>query len=319
MTVMSVESRAPSWIRFLRADQWGRELIHPMASEHLNDPETYVHHTAGNPHANRDAIWAMRELQNFSHRKGFATVGYDVVNHHTADGIVTVMEGRGAARSAATRDRNEEGEAICLMGYFQPGHQLSARPTERELHGLAWGIAWMIEQSWSSRTTQILGHRDNPRHPKATTCPGDFLYGRLPEVRDLVASILAPPPPQPVIPEYPTGDDMIQPIAKYRNSDTRYYGVPLEPNRDHEFGLDPAKIPADAKAVAMNIAVVPQGAAGWTDIRPAGSPHLNTSTINFEEFGAHNGATVVGVKDLKFLVRSSAPVHVIVDVTAYWT
>jgi hypothetical protein len=112
---------------------------------------------------------------------------------------------------------------------------------------------------------------------------------------------------------------MIHPIAKFRNSDTRYYGVPLEPNRDHEFGLDPAKIPADAKAVAMNIAVVPQGAAGWTDVRPAGSPFQNTSTVNFEEFGAHNGAIVVGVKDLKFLVRSSAPVHVIIDVTAYWT
>lgn len=111
---------------------------------------------------------------------------------------------------------------------------------------------------------------------------------------------------------------MYNPIAKFRNSDTRYYGVPLPANKDHEFGLDPAQIPTDAKMVALNIAVVPQGAPGWLDVRPAGTPHLNTSTINFEGDGAHNGATVIGVRDLKFLVRTSAPVHVIIDVTAYW-
>lgn len=316
---MTVESRAPSWIRFLRADDWGRRLIHPMATEHLNDPETYVHHTAGNPHANRDAIWAMRQLQDFSHAKGYATVAYDVVNHHSADGIVTIMEGRGAGRSAATLDRNEEGEAICLMGYFQPGHALSAQPTPRELEGLAWGIAWMMENGWSAPNTQILGHRDNPRHPRATSCPGDFLYGRLPEVRAMVDAIVTPPPPPPV-PTFPPGeDDMYHPIPKFRNSDTRAYGVPMAPNVDHRFGLDPAKIPADAKMVALNIACVPQGQPGWLDVRPDQTPFLNTSTINFEEFGAHNGATVIGVSDLHFLVRSSAPCHIIVDVSAYWT
>lgn len=112
---------------------------------------------------------------------------------------------------------------------------------------------------------------------------------------------------------------MYHPIAKFRNSDTRYYGVPLAPNRDWEFGLDPARIPTDAKMVALNLAVVPQGAPGWLDIRPPRSPHLNTSAVNFEAHGAHNGATVIGIENLKFLVRSSAPVHLIVDVTAYWT
>jgi hypothetical protein len=205
----SVEQRAPEWIRFLRADEWGRKLIHPLSAERLNDPETFVHHTAGNPHSNRDAVWAMQQLQQFSHARGYATVAYDVVNHHSSSGIVTIMEGRGAARSAATKDRNEEGEAICLMGYFQPGHPLSKPPTEREVEGLAWGIAWMIEQGWSSPTTQILGHRDNPRHPKATSCPGDWLYAQLPTVRTRVNEIRNPfPPPQP-LPPPPEGDDTV--------------------------------------------------------------------------------------------------------------
>lgn len=192
-------SIAPSYIRFLTAAQWGRVLIHSMSPERLNDPETYVHHTAGNPARNRTAEYAMRDLQALSHRKGYATVAYDVVVHRAVSGVVTVMEGRGAARSAATLDRNEEGEAICLMGYFHPGHSLSEQPTDRDLDGIAWGIAWMMEQGWSATDTRILGHRDNPAHPNATSCPGDYLYAKLPEIRRRVAQITAPTPPPPPI------------------------------------------------------------------------------------------------------------------------
>lgn len=141
-----------------------------MSPEKLNDPETYVHHTAGNPHPNWAPEVAMRELQSFSHNKGYATVAYDVVCHMGSDGVFTIMEGRGAGRSAATMDRNEEGEAICMMGYFHPGNKLSDRPQPREIEGLAWGIAWMVEQGWSARDTKILGHRDYPAHLNATTC-----------------------------------------------------------------------------------------------------------------------------------------------------
>lgn len=317
---MSVEQRAPKWVQFMTAHEWGRELIHPMVTEKLDDPETYVHHTAGNPSSNINPAVAMRSLQRMSHDKGYATVSYDVVCHYSDTGIFTIMEGRGAWRSAATKDRNEEGEAICMMGYFQPGHPLSARPTDAEIEGLAWGIAWMKEQGWSARDTRILGHRDNPRHPGATSCPGDWLYARLPDIRNNVRLIEStPPPPPPPPPTHPVGADMIHPVAKFRNSDTRQYGVPIEANKDYEFGLDPARVPANAVAVALNVAVVPVGTAGWLDIRPAGSPFQDTSTVNYEAAGAHNGATVVGVTAGKFTVRASSPCHVIVDVTGFWT
>ena len=112
---------------------------------------------------------------------------------------------------------------------------------------------------------------------------------------------------------------MITPVAKFRNSDTRVFGVPLPANTDHEFGLNPTIVPVNAKGVFMTVAVVPQGQGGWCDIRPKGSPFQNTSTINYEPRGAHNGATFVGVEDLKVIVRASAPVHVILDVTGYVT
>lgn len=326
---MTVEQRAPDWIRFLRADEWGRRLIHGMSPERLNDPETTIHHTAGHRRETWSAEAAMRDLQSWSHRQGYATVAYDAVQHWHQSGAVTIMEGRGAARSAATKDRNETTEAYCLMGNFHPGTSYSVVPNEREIEAAAWGIAWMIELGWSARDTIINGHRDNPAHPNATSCPGNWLYARLPDIRARVVQILnplppplkPPPPPQPIL---PGGSDMFQPVAKFRNSDTRDYGPAgaRQPNVDHEFGLNPAIVPEDAVAVALNVAAVPTGQAGWLDVRPPGTvwdPHRPTSTVNFEGRGAHNGSTVVGVRDLKFLVRCSQPCHVIIDVTGYWT
>lgn len=319
----TVKERAPEWITFLRASECGIKWKNPPFPETLDDPETYVHHTAGS-RMSTDPVVAMKALQEFSYGRNYSTVAYDVVVHrNTVTNHITVMGAREGWRSAATKDRNEEGEAICLMGYFHPGHSLSQRPTDREVEGLAWGIAWMIENGWSDEDTKILGHRDNPEHPGATTCPGEYLYQQLGGINLMVAAILAPAPeptPEPpTTPTYPAGADMIHPVAKFRNSDTRHYGVPLNPNQDHEFGLDPAKVPANAVAVALNVAVVPAGTAGWLDIRPAGSPFQGTSTVNYEAAGAHNGATVVGVTAGKFTVRTSAPAHVIVDVTGFWT
>lgn len=218
---MSIEQSAPSWVKFLTADQWGRELIHPMSPEKLNDPETYVHHTAGNPSTSISPVAAMLNLQRLSHNKGYATVAYDVVCHYSADRIFTIMEGRGAARSAATKDRNEEGEAICMMGYFHPGSSLSMHPSSQEIEGLAWGIAWMMEKGWSAKDTKILGHRDNPRHPGATACPGDYLYQKLPDIRNKLRLITAPPP---IPPPPPTegDDDVIVGYVKHKNHGAVY-------------------------------------------------------------------------------------------------
>lgn len=218
---MTVHAHKPPWLRFLTAMEWGRELKHPMATETLNDPETYVHHTAGNPYRAWTGEQAMRELQRQSHNQGYATVAYDVVVHERADSTITVMEGRGGWRSAATKDRNEEGEAICAMGYFHPGHALSAQPSPRMIEGIAWGIAWMMEWGWSAGDTRILGHRDNPRHPSATSCPGDYLYGQLPTIRNRVIQIITPPPVPPTTP--PTeGEEVLIGYVKHPNHPAVY-------------------------------------------------------------------------------------------------
>lgn len=132
---------------------------------------------------------------------------------------------------------------------------------------------------------------------------------------------LASQTPPPLPPDLPPGADMIHPLSPYRNSDTRAYGGNgLPPNKDHEFTIDSAKVPANAVAVALGLAVVPTGGkAGFASVRPSGTPFQDTSTVNFEASGAHNGSLVVGVQDLKVLVRLSQQAHVILDVTGYWT
>lgn len=113
---------------------------------------------------------------------------------------------------------------------------------------------------------------------------------------------------------------MIKPIAPFRNSDTRVWPkAPIPANVTQSWGLDESKVPKNAVAVALNVAAVPVGVAGWLAVFPDGQPFQDTSTVNFDGTGAHNGAIVVGVRDGKFSLRSNAPVHVIVDVTGYWT
>jgi hypothetical protein len=183
---------------FLTASQWGMEWARTPQTEKLVDPECYVHHTAGaHPAA---AVEAFRALNRYAiDVKGYSAVDYDILVHRNpTTGEVTIGEARGPWRSAATLDRNEEGEAICLLGYFGPGSKHSRQPHPDEIEGVARGIVWGIEKGWLADPPEILGHRDNPAHPGATSCPGDYLYAELPKIRVRVAELLAPvPPPEP--------------------------------------------------------------------------------------------------------------------------
>ncbi len=132
--------------RYLRATEWGMRWAKTPATEKLNDPEVFVHHTAGNRFST-DAATAFRTINEYAiNTKGYSALDYDILVHRdTKTGVVTIGEGRGPYRSAATLDRNEEGEAVCLMGYFHPGHRLSEQPLPDEGEGLSRGIAWGIE------------------------------------------------------------------------------------------------------------------------------------------------------------------------------
>lgn len=178
--------------RYLTAEQWGMRWARKPVTEMLLDPECYVHHSAGS-HAN-DAVAAFRALNEYAiNTKGYSALDYDVLVHRNpVDGVVTIGEGRGPWMSAATRDRNEQGEAVCVLGYFHPGSSMSRQPHPDELEGTALAIVWGIQQGWIAKDAAILGHRDNPAHPGATACPGDYLYSQLPTIRARVNELLNP-------------------------------------------------------------------------------------------------------------------------------
>jgi hypothetical protein len=173
----SVEDIAPEWLTFHTAAEWGAEWKRPPVAERLNDAETYIHHGGGSRIAT-DHIKAMRGLQAWYHDvKNYSAIAYDVMVHlNVDDGTVAILGARENWLTAATKDRNDTGEAICLFGNFHPGSSLSELPSEREIEALAFAVAWSIEQGWSAPDTKVMGHRDNPAHPGATSCPGDSLY-----------------------------------------------------------------------------------------------------------------------------------------------
>jgi hypothetical protein len=112
---------------------------------------------------------------------------------------------------------------------------------------------------------------------------------------------------------------MYNAITPYRNSDTREWPkTPLQRNKTYEFGLNPSIFPPNA-AVSMNLAAVGTGQSGFLTVWPVGSSKPNASCLNFEGKGAHNGFTVVEVKDWKFNLEVSANAHLIIDVVGYWT
>lgn len=230
---MSVLSQAPDYIRFLTAEEWGMDWERPPVREELGDNEVYVHHRAGNPRHGVDAVQAFYEMNEGAQLpkdqggKGYSATDYDFLVHEHESGLITVGEARGEWLSAATRDRNEQGEAVCALGYFHPGHSLSAWPSDRMIEGIAWAIAWGVELGFIDREAVILGHRDNPAHPGATGCPGDYLYARLDDIRRLVEEIFAEPTPEP--PEednMPAREMIVKPPSNWLNMDDKGRVVP---------------------------------------------------------------------------------------------
>ena len=229
----SVQDIAPPWLTFYRAEQWGVIWKRPPVAEGQADPETYIHHGAGGRYGT-DPQQAMRSLQKWYHDvKDYSTIAYDVMVHrNTSDNTIAVLGAREGWLSAATSDRNDIGEAICLFGYFHPGHALSEQPTAREIEGLAYAVAWSIEQGWSATDTKVMGHRDNPAHPGATGCPGDYLYPHVGPIGRRALQLIR-------LANDPKDTDMITLDKPRRAYDSRLTGGPFMPGETRSIYLGP--------------------------------------------------------------------------------
>lgn len=309
----SIVDLAPPWMSFHRAADWGVIWKRPPVAEKQHDPETYIHHGAGGRFG-LDALVAMRSLQKWFHEtKNYSTIGYDIMVHrNTVTGHVAICGARENWLSAATRDRNELGEAICLMGYFHPGHPLSEQPTAREIEALAFAVAWSMENGWSALDTNVMGHRENPAHPGDTGCPGDYLFPHVPHIglRAIEIFNLA----------HNTQETIMTPIKPKRVYDSRTNGgLPFMPGESRGVDLSSASA-KPISAAAINVTAV--GAGDITNGTANGHISINdpsgkTSVTNYssDDRVEANSVSPVEVVGGKIIVSNYVGVaHVAIDV-----
>ncbi len=141
-----------------------------------------VHHTVGaQPTLLDDSIQEMLIIQRFHQAgRGWNDIGY----HFLIDGAGRVFQGRPEnVYGAHARGHNKGNIGISLMGCFhEPRDQ---KPTEMQMGALVTLGRW-ITRAYTIDPQTLKGHRDlGP-----TSCPGDNLYPRLPEVRQALADAL---------------------------------------------------------------------------------------------------------------------------------
>lgn len=127
------------------------------------------------------------------------------------------------------------------------------------------------------------------------------------------------------LPAHPTGNPLsgaitplatglrFTPITPVRTLDTRSsLGVV---GAGQALSLGVAGVPAGAAAVALNLAVVHPGAAGFAVFGPS----TGVSTVNFGAAEVVSGATYAAIPGGRLAVVSSSPTHLVADVTGYFS
>jgi hypothetical protein len=120
------------------------------------------------------------------------------------------------------------------------------------------------------------------------------------------------------------GPNRFRPIEPVRVEDTRL-DLPIVP-ADNTIVIDVGgvAVPDDAVSVSINIAAVDTRATGHVVVYPCGKPFPDSSNVNFLANETRSVAAVVelgrgGPAEGTLCVTPSAPVHIVVDVTGYYS
>ena len=166
----------------------------------LDHKPTYivVHHTAGgnsNDFSLAHAFQISRDIQNFHmDGRGWIDTGQQLTNSrggHITEGrhrSLEILDG-GTRHVMGANVGNHNSEVI---GIENEGLYSSVNVTQQLWDSLVRLVAY-IAQKYGIPTSQIKGHRDF----NATECPGQVLYGRLPELRSAVGAMLGTAVTQP--------------------------------------------------------------------------------------------------------------------------
>jgi N-acetylmuramoyl-L-alanine amidase-like protein len=150
-----------------------------------------VHHTAtaNSPdYSLAHAFELSRRIQRFHMgSRGWADIGEQLTISRGGH----IMEGRNGSLRAIQAGRQVVGAQTLhhnehTIGIENEGSYIRARPPEALWSALVEVCAWLCEVYELDPATAIVGHRDYV----ATSCPGDVLYGMLPQLRSETAAAL---------------------------------------------------------------------------------------------------------------------------------
>ncbi|MDX1659189.1 MAG: N-acetylmuramoyl-L-alanine amidase [Nitriliruptorales bacterium] len=136
-----------------------------------------LHHTAVMFDDNREAPARLRQHQRYHQSRGWPDIAYHLgVDRH---GHVYELRRPDTAGDTAT-DYDPAGHFLVVaLGHFD-----EQQPTAPQLEGVARAFAWgAVTFDAPGRT--LTGHREHA----GTSCPGDALQARLPEVRARIAEL----------------------------------------------------------------------------------------------------------------------------------
>ncbi len=164
--------------------QWGAGESTWSPSYRRTTTQIVLHHSAGplatepDPAAAIRQIWTEHAITN-----GWGDIGY----HYLVDSFGNVYQGRdGGDGVIGGHDytSNDYAEGICCVGNY-----MTEQPTDAMIQAVSWIIAQRC-QRWglAPSIASVIGHRDD----YATSCPGDNLYARLPDIRQMAAGHVIP-------------------------------------------------------------------------------------------------------------------------------
>jgi len=155
---------------------WGARPPRGMYTPHAPNRIT-VHHTA-TPNVYGDAAEVVRAIQRYHmDERGFIDIGY----HYLIDREGRIYEGRPeGVVGAHVAGQNTGNIGVTIIGNYEEADVTPA--SQAALEAL---LAWLCYKH-GIPVDAIKGHRDYA----PTTCPGKYLYARLPEIKESVRARL---------------------------------------------------------------------------------------------------------------------------------
>lgn len=167
----------PDTLKIIRRSQWEAAPPKEPYVEHLPKAIT-IHHTSGKLTKSLDeSISEIQFIQDYhQNAKGWNDIGY----HFLVDQMGNIFEGRPLKTVGAhVYLKNTNNIGISLMGNYHPPK--NDIPSKEAISAISF-IASYIVDNYFVQKSSFYAHRDLA----ATNCPGDFLYFKIPEIKEEV-------------------------------------------------------------------------------------------------------------------------------------